>query len=815
MFRKTLPNKYVKGTLKAIGIFGLCLLVILVIAAAYVHFNKDEIIAGIEEKINNSISGNLTVKSTDVSILTTFPNVSVNLYEVSLTDSLYKKPLLHSAEIAIRINVFQLLSANPDVAKLVVKDAAVDLFKDSLGYSNSSALVKKDTAKAGKSSSSIVRKIEFRNVSVSISDAPLNKLYAFTFNNLEASINRRDSLLLIKMDEECMIKGLGFNLKKGSYLQNQLLVAKNWKLAFNTSLLEISFNKTDISINNQNYNIEGNFHLKDSAWFHIHVITNNVAFKAAAQILPENVQKKLGLIEIKNPLTRLEAEINGPLARGTDPHLVATWSATGTEVVTPVITFSNSSFSGSFNNHISDTLEEGDENTTVTINNLKADWGDIPLTSDSLVIHDLSNPGLKFSIASHCSFKQLDEQLALETIELKDGSAQLTLNYDGPLIPDPSLLSKLNANIKFENGTLEYIPRNISFINCNGSIDISENNVTADSLSCDVEKNHFEINIRGNDVQRLAQKDSGKTFISCNVFTPLLNLADFKSSLSSAKNIKKRSAAGKLAATALKIDDMLEKGDMLLDLKATKIVLDKFTANNMEAQFLFEQDDWQVQKAFLQHAGGSFTVSGKIHQVNASYHEAVAELNLRNVDIKRVFASFNNFGQDAITSANIEGKMNTTANLKLGLDNKGRIVENSIHGTVDFSVKNGALINYAPLQEIQKNFLKGRDFSYLTFAELKDRLTIDGYLININRIEIASSALTMYAEGVYSFREGTDISIQIPLSNLKDPNKDPGIKTEGVDARVGPSIYLRAKDGISGKVKIGVDLFRMLRKKKK
>ena len=122
MFRKALSNKYVKGGLKAIGIFSICLLVLLEIAAAYVHFNKDEIIASIEEKINNSISGNLTVKSTDISILTNFPNISVNLYEVSLTDSLYKKPLLQSGEIAIRINIFQLLSANPDVAKLVVKN---------------------------------------------------------------------------------------------------------------------------------------------------------------------------------------------------------------------------------------------------------------------------------------------------------------------------------------------------------------------------------------------------------------------------------------------------------------------------------------------------------------------------------------------------------------------------------------------------------------------------------------------------------------------------------------------------------------------
>ena len=164
---------------------------------------------------------------------------------------------------------------------------------------------------------------------------------------------------------------------------------------------------------------------------------------------------------------------------------------------------------------------------------------------------------------------------------------------------------------------------------------------------------------------------------------------------------------------------------------------------------------------------------------------------------------------------NLRGKMNTDAKLTLGLNNKGKVVNNSMKGIVDFSIKNGALINYAPIQEIGKNFLKNRDLTNVTFAELKDRLTINGNLIQINRMEIASSALTMYVEGVYSFKEGTDISIQIPLSNLKNVDTTAAVANKGTDAKVGPSIYLRAKDGVSGKVKIGVDVLRMFRKKKK
>ena len=77
---------------------------------------------------------------------------------------------------------------------------------------------------------------------------------------LLATVDKKDSLLYIKLDEECFVKGLGFNIKKGSYLQNQLIQAKDWNLVFNTAALDISFDKTDLSINRHMYNLEGIFH---------------------------------------------------------------------------------------------------------------------------------------------------------------------------------------------------------------------------------------------------------------------------------------------------------------------------------------------------------------------------------------------------------------------------------------------------------------------------------------------------------------------------------------------------------------------------
>ena len=109
---------------------------------------------------------------------------------------------------------------------------------------------------------------------------------------------------------------------------------------------------------------------------------------------------------------------------------------------------------------------------------------------------------------------------------------------------------------------------------------------------------------------------------------------------------------------------------------------------------------------------------------------------------------------------------------RLELNNDGKAYPNSIESVVDFSLKNGALNNFEPVKKIQSFIFKKRDFENIRFAELKDRLEISNQEIKINRMEIESTVLSMYVEGTYSMKGTTDMSIQIPLSNLKKRGTD-------------------------------------------
>jgi len=73
----------------------------------------------------------------------------------------------------------------------------------------------------------------------------------------------------------------------------------------------------------------------------------------------------------------------------------------------------------------------------------------------------------------------------------------------------------------------------------------------------------------------------------------------------------------------------------------------------------------------------------------------------------------------------------------------------------------------------------------------------------------------MYIEGKFSMKNTTDLSIQIPLSNLK--KRDSAYKPEntGIDKKDGMNVFIRGTPGPDGNVKFRYDLFHEFRKGKK
>ncbi len=299
------------------------------------------------------------------------------------------------------------------------------------------------------------------------------------------------------------------------------------------------------------------------------------------------------------------------------------------------------------------------------------------------------------------------------------------------------------------------------------------------------------------------------------MFSPSINLADFITLFNTDSPTASKKKTNGLAGTANSIDNAVENGDLFINLKAQQLSLNNFKASNANAVLLFTNKDWEIQKAFLQFADGSFNLAAKVHQANNISHQVNAQLDLQHINVKKLFYAFDNFGQTSLTAKNINGIFNSTANITASINKAGKFIPSSMNGKMYFSLKNAELKNFGPFLNIQKFAFKNRNLNDVQFAELKDTFDIQNGDIYIHRMPVQSSAsINMYIEGIYSFGNNTDISIQVPLSNLKNNSGDDfKIINKKKTNRPGASIYLRAKDGGNG-VKIGLDVLGKFRKNK-
>ncbi len=795
-----------------IGVFAVYLL-ILTCLSIYISSSRERLLTFLNAQIKQTILGELKINKADITVWQTFPKLGLTLDNVTISDSFYHSPFLKADEIVVKAGIFDLLGKTVSISSVKIKNAVIHTFTDAKGYTNTYVLRSQPSQKEKRQSKKpfVLKNINLRNVSVLIEDIPQHKRYQGKIDDADINMDLSGSKYFLTFDEDLFLRGLGFNIKQGYWLENQRIQAK-WKLEFDTGGNVLTIKKTAVKIQGQSFNIDGKFDFGESQ-FHLNAVTKNIRYDAALALLKPHTKNLLQKLNFTQPLNAA-VSLTGSLSEKGDPSVKVDFSTSRNGLKTPILDMNDCEFTGSFVNQYDPNILPDDSNSRVQFNTFTSYWGMVGLKGKNLSVTNFDKPVTQFEFFSECTFPQLDEALSSDVLHFVDGNAKLYISYNGPLIADASLIDQVNAKIRIQNGKVIYVPRNLTFSNCNGNIDLTGNDLAVNNLQCDLNTNHLEVNIKGYNLNRISGKTPGRATLNCNVFSPSINLSDFVSLFDTDAPTASKKKTNGLAGTANSIDDAVENGDVFINLKAQQLSLNNFRASNANAVLLFTNDYWEIQKAFLQFADGSFNLVAKVRETNNVSHQVNAHLDLQHINVKKLFYAFDNFGQTSLTSKNLNGIFNSTANITAGVNKAGKFIPSSMNGRMYFSLKNAQLKNFEPFLNIQQIIFKNRNLDDVRFAELKDTFDIRNGDIYIHRMPIQSSALSMNIEGIYSFGNNTDISIQVPLSNLKNHSDEDFNKIDQKKAnKPGASVYLRAKDDGNG-VKIGLDLFGKFRKNK-
>ena len=782
--------------------------------------NKQKIIKQVTDEIGKKLNGKVSIGNVELSFFSHFPKVSVALHNVMITDTMYAHhhhPFFSGEDVFVNVSVVNMITKKSFINGFRIDKGSLYLYTDTGGYTNKYLFNPKSNPAKGavnNNERNELKNIALNNVRITDDDKQKNKLFDIQVNNLDLDLEDRDStVFLFSANANMLIHNLAFNLPRGSFVKEKKFIG-NFDLRYDKKLKQIQLDSIDIAIADHLFNITARFDMAgDNRQFSLKVNTKNIYYAFARSLLTHKIDSALSIGDVEKPLT-INANLSGPL-KGGDPLIFVNFSTSDTHLKTPFVDFDNATFKGYFTNEVVEGLPRQDPNSEIVLTNFTATWQDLPVTSDKIEVVNLVVPVLSCDLQSHFPLTTLNDIIGSTSIQLQSGDGSASITYKGPLTKNNNTNSFINGFVSIKNGAVLYAPRDVELKNVNGKIVFKNSDVFVENLQCTALNNKIVMDGKALNLLTLIDAEPNKVNIDWNIFSPSLNLGAFTFLLKSRKKVVAVSnSKRKLVKMADKIDKVLDQGSVVVTLKANHLIYKKFQATNALANITLLQNLYLINNVSMDQAGGRMEIKGSLIAQNANMHHAKINVLLDNVDVSKTLEAFNNFGQDGITSEVIEGKLTAKIDASLDVNDEGKADPGSLESIVDFSLKDGVLNNFEPVKKLQIFLFKNRDFENIRFAELKDRFEIKNGDVKINRMEIQSSIMSMFVEGVYNKKGTTDISIQVPLSNIHKRGADFNPENIGTDKKGGSSIHLRGRPGPDGNIKFKLDLFNKFKKEK-
>lgn len=779
----------------------------------YLQTQKHTILQKTIKALSNSLHTPVQVKDIDIAIFRNFPLISVQLKELELNDSLkaeHQQPLFHARRAFITMNPYALLLGKTNISRLQLQDGGLFFFTDSLGRSNNYVFQKKQPSEQ-RSSTFPLRKLVLERFSFGSINKDRQKDFRIYFHKLEAAFKDVGDSISIQLKHRLTVQSLAFNPDKASYAKDKEFITRSSKLSFVKKHKAINLFSSPWQINGDPFTIAAHFVLSGEPLFELQLHSPSIHYPTITDLVTPSIARALKKVALGGRIS-CNARIAGPLNYG-EPHINIHWMTSPGALNTPVVNFDSASFRGYFNNQQDPLQERSDPNSIIVLTGFTGKFAGMPLRADSVVLTNLTTPRLRVRFLSDFQLSDLNRELASSLLAFEKGSGKLDLSFNGPVDHMDSSNTKIFGSLRFNEGSLRFAPLNISLTECKANISFNQANINITEIAC-LTTYQQPLVITGeakNVIAAFNNHSPNKMMLDLRMKSPFINIDGISALMHRQPGATQKKKT--FFSSAVKLDDLLQRGKVNVLMETDKLQHGRMEATGVKVFAILQEKLWTLNKLEMQHAGGSVSATGNLMEKGNGRFLLMTKAKVQNINARKLFYAFNDFGQTGIQHQHIDGKLSFHADLQIPVKPNGAFEPGGASGTVDFQFRDGRLQEYKALDKLKTFAFKNRNFDDVRFAELKDKLTIGNGVVGINRMYVESTVLTLFVSGKYDISgKDTDISLQLPLRNLA--KRDSSYVLERSQTRGdGVSIFLRARSQKDGSISLRYDPLGRFRKK--
>ncbi len=787
--------------------FIILILVILFIAGTGVVLTfiySDEIKQFAIKQLNSYLNTEVQVKDVDFSIFRKFPDATIILNDVVVKSSnTYNKKdfkiatdtLLKAKTIYLQFDLWDALHKKYNLRAIQLDRAHALLCIDKKGKNNFT-IFKESQENTNDSLNIRLEKLKFVETIVEFINAS---------NDFELEAQTKDFKLsgdFYKDDFSLTTHG-EIDLKKLMIQKVNYLKAKEAK--FKTEIKvhnkEFTIEKGSLTLGNIKLTLAGSYQLNDETdAVNIKISVKQQAIEDLISSLPDAYQSYFQNISSKGNMD-VDANIQGGLSYNIFPRIKVNFSINNgrLENTTSNTRLNELTLKGSFDNGMKQNLET----TSFTIDTFYT------VVQDSVIhgkfsIFNFSTPMVKFKLQGSLNLADWKSMLNLDTFQVLQGNISFNFDYFGKIknLSNITASDYRNAIVKgkmiIKNASLQLQNNPYLIKNLTSQLRFHNNDVQTDNTMMEV--NNSQVIIKGflKNLIAFFMLDDEKLDATVQLNIDKLDLKDWQSN-------DTHSGGGFVLPSNIHL-----MGDVAID----QFDYNKFQAKQMRGFVELNSTGLYCSNLQFNTLEGSCSLSGKITINSLKEMTLQSEVKFSNINIKKMFQSFDNFGQTFLIDKHLQGKIKADIPfVQVRWDSTLNVIDKDILLDANIEITNGQLIDFEPIYQLA-DYIELNELKQIKFSTIKNDISIKDRKIIIPNMEVKTNAFNIEVSGEHTFDNQMEYRLKLLLREWlankakknKHENEEFGIEEN--DGLGSTALYLIIK-GTNDNYKISYDSKKM------
>jgi hypothetical protein len=738
-------KKYIKNTLIAMLIF---VLLVITIAVSFTIFNKDDIIQYFVREANKQISTPIDVRKIDISLLHRFPNISIQLNDVTVSESYAEnKGVLGKAKkISFSFSFIDLINKNYQINGLHIKDADIKLKINELGLPNY-LILKPDSTSHG--SLFRLNNITGENLNISYTDLKSDYQVLFVIREAKSILAQIGKVMEVSVAGELVSDQI--RVGKRQFLNNKNVSLKtDIKIDLETKLYK--FTSCNFTIDRGKFELTGNVNASEKT-LDLDFKGINASFSTVNSLLSSDLSRYFQDYKSKGDVY-FNGSVQGRYGARNKPDVMLKFGAKNASFFHPK--YKKQIESVNLSGHFTTGKSNRPSNYKLEIKDFSCMLDQRSLEGQ-LKIRDFNSYKIDLSLRGEADVNSIVLLFPRDRIKTAFGTVKMNIRLNGD-IQNPELSKNFNASgdVTLRNVSFVLNGERLPFNKISGTLSLRKNDLAISNLSGLVGKSDFSLNGFFKDISGLIMKKNN----------PVRLQADLRSTYMDFDELLKSNFASRDTIQNSKYEFTISP-DISIDFNCE---IDKFKFRRFRSSAIRGQLDINNQIAVLNNIsfssmGGRISVSGSVNNKNPKLVETITEASLYNISIDSVFYVFNNFNQSWLIDKNLKGQVDADVNLYMTFDRNLLLNTKSLVADIETSIINGELNDFEPMMKLSK-FVEEESLAQMRFSRMTNNIRIEDRVIHLPEMEIRSNISNILVKGQHSFDKNIDYRLQVPLKNL-------------------------------------------------